>query len=628
MPDNYKLFSEFPPVSTPDWEKKIIQDLKGRDYNKKLIWKTNEGFEVRPYYREEDLKSLNYLADIHYEIAKLCNKNSNGNKWLIRQDILVYDADTANRKALEILNKGITSLGFVITSKVNIDQTTIEKLLNGLCLTAVELNFICESREVEFITLFADYVVKKGYNPDKIFGSINLDTVGYLIKYGTFGQSNDEALEKVIKSGKLLKTFPHFKTITVHGTYFTNAGSSIVQSLAYSLAIASDYLSWLTEAGIKVSDAADNIKFNFAISSDYFMEIAHLRAARLLWSKIVESYDAKCSVIMDIYSETGKWNKTVYDPYVNILRSTTEAMSAALGGVSSLSIGPFDLTYEVPVDLAERIARNIQIILQEESYFDKTIDPAAGSYYIENLTDSIIKSVWTLFLDVQERGGFVAAFRKGFIQQSIKAMADKKINAIATRRETLLGTNQFPNFNEIIDHDIIDLSYSTYFEGKNNGKLTELIAEPLKFFRGSEGFEELRQITDRAASRPKVFMLTTGNLAMRKARATFACNFFACAGFQVIDNDGFINTDEGIKAAMEVKSDIIVLCSGDEEYSSIAPEAFAKTDNKVIFVVAGDPPCKPDLQAKGINNFISVKSNVLETLKYYQQLLNMITNNE
>ena len=276
------------------------------------------------------------------------------------------------------------------------------------------------------------YVVKKGYNPDKIFGSINLDTVGYLIKYGTFGQSNDEALEKVIKSGKLLKTFPHFKTITVHGTYFTNAGSSIVQSLAYSLAIASDYLSWLTEAGIKVSDAADNIKFNFAISSDYFMEIAHLRAARLLWSKIVESYDAKCSVIMDIYSETGKWNKTVYDPYVNILRSTTEAMSAALGGVSSLSIGPFDLTYEVPVDLAEHIARNIQIILQKESYFDKTIDPAPRSYYIENLTDSIIKSVWTLFLDVQERGGFVAAYRKGFIEQSIKAMADQKIDAIPT----------------------------------------------------------------------------------------------------------------------------------------------------------------------------------------------------
>jgi methylmalonyl-CoA mutase len=327
---------------------------------------------------------------------------------------------------------------------------------------------------------------------------------------------------------------------------------------------------------------------------------------------------------MYIHAETCHWNKSVYDPYVNVLRSTTEGMSAALGGVNSITVTPFDLTFENPADLAERVARNTQIILQEESYFDKNIDPSAGSYYIENLTDSIVTAAWKLFLEVQEKGGFVSAFRDGFIQSKINDLAAKRIKAIATRREILLGTNQFPNINEIIDKDICDLSYDLYLENKDGGLNNgECIAEPLRFFRGGEDFEHLRQITDKWDRRPKVFMLSIGNVAMRKARASFACNFFACAGFQVLDNDGFLSVDEGIKVALNEKSDIIVICSSDEEYSALAPDAFTKLENKAIFVVAGDPASKPDLEAKGIKNFISVKSNVLEELKRYQGLLNI-----
>jgi methylmalonyl-CoA mutase len=347
------------------------------------------------------------------------------------------------------------------------------------------------------------------------------------------------------------------------------------------------------------------------------MEIAKFRAARQLWAKIVESYDAGCKEAMNIHAETCKWNKTVYDPYVNVLRSTTEAMSAAIGVVDSMTVVPFDVPYEKATDFAERIARNTQIILQEEAYLNKTVDPSAGSYYIESLTDAIATEAWKLFLEVQGKGGFTAAFREGFIQTQVGDVAKKRANAIATRREILLGTNQYPNFNEIITKETSDQSYVCDCCKTDD---TTKIAEPLKLFRGAEAFEALRLATDKMG-RSKVFMLTIGNLTMRKARATFACNFFACAGFEVVDNNGFKTVEEGFKAAIDAKADMVVICSSDDEYATLAPEAFEKLGSKAILVVAGDPVCKPELETKGIKNFISIKSNVLETLKFYQNEL-------
>jgi methylmalonyl-CoA mutase len=306
---------------------------------------------------------------------------------------------------------------------------------------------------------------------------------------------------------------------------------------------------------------------------------------------------------------------TVYDSYVNVLRSTTEAMSASLAGVDSMTITPFNITYENPTDFSERIARNTQIILQEESYFSNIVDPSAGSYYIENLTDSIATEAWKLFLDVQSKGGFTKAFKEGHIQKQINEVAQKRESAVATRREILLGTNQYPNINELCQMEINDQSFGCCCNNKDNTALA------LRQFRGAQGFEELRRKTDKLENRPKVFMLTMGNLAMRKARAAFSCNFFACAGFEVVDNNGFKTSDEAIKAASDAKADITVLCASDQDYALLAPEVYEKLAGKAIFVVAGDPVCKADLEAKGIKNFISVKSNVLETLKYYQKEL-------
>jgi len=290
-------------------------------------------------------------------------------------------------------------------------------------------------------------------------------------------------------------------------------------------------------------------------------------------------------------------------------------MSAILGGTDSLSVLPFDSVFKKPNSFSYRIARNTQIILKEEAFFDKVIDPSGGSYYIESLTYSFIQEAWKMFLKIDESGGFLESLKNGFIQSQIREMAQKRMNYIASRRETLLGTNQYPNFNEVI---LKNIDWDVYSSDKVTSQTT---IEPLKKIRLGKEIEDLRLRTEKSGKRPKVFMLTIGNLAMRLARSQFSCNFFAVAGFEVIDNNGFESIEEGIDTALKSKSDIIVLCSSDDEYAEYAPRAFKYLNNKAIFVVAGMPACIEQLKAEGINNYISIKSNLLETLKYYQSLL-------
>jgi methylmalonyl-CoA mutase len=322
---------------------------------------------------------------------------------------------------------------------------------------------------------------------------------------------------------------------------------------------------------------------------------------------------------MTIHAETGSWNKTVYDAYVNMLRTQTEAMSASIGGADSITVLPFNAAYEASNEFSDRIARNQQLLLKEESHISKIVDPAAGSYYIEELTASIAENAWKLFIDVQEKGGFIAALREGFIQAEVKKMAAKRDGNVATRRENLLGVNQFPNFTEKVEGE---LDAAVFAPVDLTAECAEI--ETLKPYRGAQAFEALRDNTDvysNTNKRPLAFMLTIGNLAMRKARAQFACNFFAVAGFDVLDNNGFKTVEEGVEAAQKAGSAIVVICSSDDEYAELAPAAFEAIAGKAIFVVAGAPACTDELKAKGIANFINVKSNLLTELKAYQSTL-------
>ena len=618
---NEKLFSEFAPNTTQEWKDKVIADLKGADFDKKLVWRTNEGFNVQPMYRLEDMKDLKNLECFPGEYPFVRGNKKNNNEWLVRQDIVVEDVAEANKKALDVLNKGVDSLGFVLTNCKNFTKADMAALLKDICLECIEINFVVCCNKVAILNMFKEYVAEKGFNPEKIQGGINIDPISKLVLEGKFCDPNPFSVVKATtESTSELK---NFKTIEVGGYVFNNSGASIVQELGFSLAAGVEYLDKLTDAGMDVKDIAPRMRFHFATGSKYFMEIAKLRAARYLWAHIVKAYNPCCDCVckMNIHAETSEWNKTVYDPNVNMLRTQTETMSATIGGVDSFTVHPYDYIYEChPSELGERVARNQQLLLKEESHFDKIVDPAGGSYYIEELTQFIAEAAWKLFLEVQKQGGMVKALESGFVQAAVKATAQKRDQDIANRKENFLGTNQFPNFNEKMDKELC----ACILEPEDK-TAPDAVVETLKPYRGTQAFEAMRIRTDLFAKeqgrRPVVYMFPMGNLAMRKARAQFACNFFACAGFQVMDNNGFKTVEEGAKACMDNKADIVVICSSDDEYATIAPEVYAAMKDKAIIVVAGNPECRPQLEEIGIKNYVHVKCNVLEDLKAYQQKL-------
>ena len=615
MANKEKLFTEFTAPTTQEWLDKIQVDLKGADFQKRLVWRTNEGFNVQPFYRKEDLKDLKTPDALPGEFPFVRGNKKDSNVWYVRQNIEVTDAKEANKKALDILNKGIDSLGFRLKGNM-VSKETVESLLDGIYCDCIEVNFAtCPRHSLELAEILVAYFAEKGYDKEKVVGSIEFDPMAKMVMKGKDVTPMLEIAPKLVEA---LKDYPNFRCIAVSSDALNNAGAYIAQELGYALAWGNEYLQQLTDAGVDVDLAAKSIKFNMGVSENYFMELAKFRAARLLWAQIVKQYEPKCDCAckMIVNATTSTYNQTLFDSYVNLLRSQTEAMSAALGSVHSMVVTPFDAPYEQATDFSERIARNQQLIIKEESHFDRIVDPGAGSYYIEHLTDALAQEAWKIFLNVEEEGGFLAAVKAGTVQDDINATNVKRHGDAAKRKEFLLGTNQFPNFTE-------------KSEGKKAvsacccGKDHEDCEHPFKAIESTRlaaDFEDLRIHTEETKV-PTAFMLTIGNLAMRQARAQFSCNFLACAGYKVIDNLGFKTVEEGVDAALEAKADIVVICSSDDEYAEYAIPAFKYLDGRAMFVVAGAPACMEDLKAAGIENYIHVKCNVLETLKEYNQKL-------
>ena len=609
-----KLFTEFQAPTTQEWLDKIEVDLKGADFQKRLVWRTNEGFNVQPFYRREDLKDLKAVDSLPGEFPFVRGNKKDNNLWFVRQDINAEDAKAANAKALDILNKGVDSLGFKIAGS-DVSAEFIATLLDGILPQYVELNFkTCQGHCVELAEILIAYFKEKQYPLAELKGSIDFDPIGKIMCKGKDVSAKLEFTKPLVEA---LKELPGFKCISVNSCQLNNAGAYIYQELGYALAWGAEYLNLAVEAGIDATEAAKRIKFNMGVSENYFMEIAKFRAARLLWAQIVKQFEPKCDCAcqMHVCAITSEYNQTLFDSYVNLLRSQTETMSAALANVDSIIVTPFDKPYETPTEFAERIARNQQLLLKEEAHFDKLVDVAGGSYTIEHLTDAIAQEGWKLFLAVEEAGGFLAEVLKGNIVNAVNASNDKRHAAAATRKEFILGTNQFPNFTETSD-------------GKQPvgcacccGATDEAALPALNKERLASEFETLRLSTEKAQKQPIAFMLTIGNLAMRQARAQFSCNFLAAAGYKVMDNLGFKTVEEGVDAALAAGADIVVICSSDDEYAEYAIPAFQYLNGRAMFVVAGAPACSEDLKAAGIENFIHVKSNQLGTLKEYNAKL-------
>ncbi len=620
METNYNgdgLFQEFPPVTTEQWEAKILADLKGADYSKKLIWNTDEEFAVRPYYRQEDTAQIGHLSVLPGEEPFTRGSRPDSQFWTIRQDIPALETGEANALAREAVTRGASGIGLDATEISSHQQ--MSRLLQGIDIGGKEVHFTASRSYPLTLELLIYEIRHQEIAPDRVKGSLNFDPVGFLIRngefYGSFIQNIEEA---VYLMQAIEKNLPSFRAITVNGRFFQDAGSTLVQELAFSLAIGNEYLAALTEKGFSAGQVNRRMLFHFSIGPNYFLEIAKFRAARMLWATVTGQYPAGDSGHdpMFIHASTAWYNKSIYDPFVNILRTTTEGMAAAIGNADSIVIGPFDGVYKKPDEFSLRIARNQQLILKEESYLDKVIDPAAGSYYIENLTSTLAEKAWDLFREVEKRGGFLECFKAGYIQDEVGRSRAKKEADVARRGIMMVGTNQYPNIQE----RMLEKTSLQEADAENGTSYTKLPA-----FRLAAPFEKLRLETEsyvaRGHKRPSVFLFTTGNLAMLRARAGFVTNFFGCAGYEILDNPGFAELDEGISQARQSGAEIVVFCSSDEEYPGFVPQAISQMKAEMpgtLFLIAGYPKDALELlRSSGVDDFIHVRSNLLETLNKF-----------
>ena len=600
-----KLFKDFPPVSTQQWEEQIHKDLKGADYEKKLVWRTSEGFAVRPYFREEDLKDLPYLDTVPGQQPYLRGTGTENN-WLIRQGFSVKGSlKEVNARVLNALNRGVESIGFRLDKEKDYSEKDMATLLAGVYLPAVEISFegvTCKRPQIA--GAFLKYLKSEGTDPSQIRARFEFNPLGEAFAGGHNPSGAElDVLKTIIED---CREYPNIRVTCVRGYDFRNSGSGIVQELAFSMAMGSEYIRLLKEKGMEPSIAARSIHFHTGIGSHYFLEIAKFRAARVFWSRMVkeqsigEPEDQK----IRLHATTNFWNQTAYDMYVNLLRGTTQAMSAAIAGVDSLEVIPFDRVVNEGNDFSDRLARNIQNILKEEAHFDRVTDPAAGSYYVENLTHSILAESEKICKQLLEKGGFSSETGRLWVMETIRAARERSLKNLASRKETLVGVNQYPDA-----------------AAKAPAILSEVAEE--KWIRAAAPFEKLRLETEKASVIPQVFLLTFGNPAMCRARAQFSANFFGVAGFKVTDNNHFASVEEGIQAALSSGARIVVACSSDEEYCDAVPQIARSLGDDIILTVAGEPACKEELIKEGVTHFISLRSNVLETLLQYQKELEL-----
>jgi len=612
------LFSEFPSSSKSEWKEKVLADLKGADFDKKLVWKTLEGINLQPYYTQEDLKELQYLKKFQNSILNIDDGSQGARYWINREKIIVDNAESANKEAIEALNSGADGLVFDLTEKEDVD---IRKLLNNILPLHCSVSFVADREAAKLIKGYFAFESENHIETEQLYGSINYDPIRNLTTKGKMATDGFKVLKEIID---ITKNADKFYGLTVNSSQFHNSGSSLVQELAFALNVAVEYVDKLGELGIDAETVIKNTEFCISVGTDYFLEIAKLRALRILFYKIAETYGIQDYDPGDlsIHSVSSGWTKTVYDPYVNMLRNTTEAMSAVIGGCDAITIAPHDEHFENPSTQSKRIARNVSNMLKEESYFDKIVDPSAGSYYIENITDGMVRKVWELFNEVELEGGFIESFKAGKIQARIAESRTKKFKLASQRRTVYVGTNQYPNSKELLDPT------KAGFKENQTAEIEVLVPE-----NGAAQFEDLRSATDRFANdngrRPKAYLALIGsNAAMRTARSQFSGGFIGCGGFEIIEGKISATKEEALDNAIAEKAEITVICGSDDDYSTLGitfAENFKKVNKDGLLVLAGYPAESIEaLKDAGVDEFVHLRADLIDTLTRFQEKLNII----
>lgn len=638
-----KLFSEFAPISRDQWEEQIAKDLKGGDYKSLLKWETFEGISPLPFYLREDTEPL---PDYGPE--------KRSTLWNICEPIFRSEPEEIRKEIQNSLAGGATSI--IIRSTLNKESNPADGKLQGAQIhTQTDFNLIFDEIDLSGTSLMFDsgfaspeFVAMLLNNTDPFYhAGFIFDPFTESAKTGRL--ENEANLRNFISQLSGLK---NIHSLAADGLFYHKAGATIVQEIAISLSIASEYLA-LAEQDRKKT-AAGSIFVRLSAGPLYFPEIAKLRALRYLWKNLLKAYKTDDTIPLFIHSETTPQNKTVTDRHNNMLRVTTEAMGAAIGGADSLVINPYDECYQKPDTFSKRIARNIHHILREEAHLDKTTDPAAGSYYIEQLTDQIASNAWDYFREIEDQGGFAEALKSGFIQAGITESRRQKSQAYATRKRTLTGTNNYPNPDEDLPDkieivfDSEGLRYTDKEARLDTGQLISSLQEhlkegytvgdlikarfnqvepfidPLEEFHAGDLFDSIRLKTDEMAKKsghlPTVTIVPAGKLKWRNARASFAQNLLGCAGFNIDRLRGFDSIEEAISNTDADKSDVIVLCSSDDEYANFASSFCKLFKNRSVLILAGKPgEMEQKYRSEGIDDFIYSGMDAVEFLSNLQK---------
>lgn len=699
---NFSL-AEFSPATPEEWKAAAEKLLKGAPFEKKMITRTYEGIDLRPIYMPQDRAPLPRDSGFPGEAPFRRGTTSDGHvlsPWWVSQEFPYGDPQTANAALVSDIERGQTAAYFPLdaAARLGLDPDKADPsqvgsgglsvssiadlavLLKGVDLTAVPVHIEADLGTPALLAMLVAYADREGVPADHLSGAVTTDPLGFLLREGSLPCSLGTAYDRMYDAAFWLsQNAPGLRSVAVRGRVFHDAGASAVQELALTVAAGVEYLRAMLDRGLPVDDAAKQIWFSLCSGTHFFMEVAKFRAARMLWATAVEVFGGSESAQrMMLHIRTSAFTVTAVDPYVNMLRATTQALAGVVAGCDSMHVGFFDEAVRYPDEFSRRIARNTQSILQSEAHLREVIDPAGGSWYVESLTDEIAQRSWKLFQEVEAAGGIGAAIVKGDVQEWIRTVGAQRADGVARRKDPIVGVSSYANPAErplqpgpehpsdVSTHraDAVR-SYRTQRDssgsaaavariaarsgegpgglmsalidaaarGATVGEMTRSLpgahngdsvkVQPLKPMRMSAGFEDLRNAMNaRAAETGRlvtVFLATMGPVGQHKARADFAAAFFAVAGCDVVCPAGFSTPEVAAREACASGADITVLCSTDETYPAlVAPfctEA-RRLRKDLTIVLAGYPQDHIDaFRAAGIDEFIHIRSNVLDTLR-------------
>lgn len=586
---NKPLFSEFSPVTKEQWMEKVIADLKGADFDKKLVWKNLSDIEIQPFCNSED------------NIQPLRNTGENSQSLVNYRSISVENAESGNKLAVKAVEEGMNGLVFQLKNKV-----PVATLLRDIDLNKVSVSFELKSNDVDFVTSFVNYAKESKIKDLK--GFIDVEVISTYVTSGNFDEKKIDVIAQLLK---LTADYPNLKAITVSGTAYLDSGASQVQEIAYTLNSLVFLIEKLTEKGVNIETIFNNVHVTLAIGLEYFVEIGKFRAFNSLLNEIAAKYGVS-EVSKTVTAKTSIWNKSITDANTNMLRATTEAMSAILGNVDAILVDAYDDQFKEPSGFSSRIAGNITTILREESYFGKVLNPVDGSYYIEEVTSKIAEKALELFKAIEANGGFYTVFESETIQQQIAEIRLQKLKSISQRRIPMVGVNKYPNLMEKVA--VNALSDVTI---ENSKVLTPR--------RASLEIEALRRATEELVSetkvRPIVQLASYGNLTMRKARAAFAYDFVGVSGFTVLQEQSYESAVVAAKESAKANSHVVIICSSDEDYDETALDfikAFKSINADKVLLLAGAPKNIEELTEAGLDGVVNMRSDVLITLSSIQ----------